>query len=202
MSDIPSLARRIQTQETDFRSPVSESTMQKVGGSINFILDHSVIYPGFIMPFAGPETAVPPASAWLICDGRAVSRTTYANLFAAIGTYYGIGDGSTTFSVPDYRGTFLRMVDRTLLKGPRGFDPDEGSRSPAGTGTSIEPGSYQADAFQSHYHHVPFQSGSGPTQLNAQPSFTDPSNFSPATDSAGGAETRGKNYYVLMLIKT
>lgn len=41
---------------------------------------------------------------WLACDGAAVSRTTYAALFAAIGTAYGIGDGSTTFNLPDARG--------------------------------------------------------------------------------------------------
>jgi microcystin-dependent protein len=41
---------------------------------------------------------------WLVCDGSAVSRTIYANLFTAIGTVYGSGDGSTTFNVPDYRG--------------------------------------------------------------------------------------------------
>lgn len=42
-----------------------------------------------------------PASGWLHCDGAAVSRSTYAGLFTAIGTTYGVGDGSTTFNVPD-----------------------------------------------------------------------------------------------------
>lgn len=41
---------------------------------------------------------------WLICDGRAISRTAYAELFAVIGTTYGSGDGSTTFNIPDLRG--------------------------------------------------------------------------------------------------
>lgn len=43
-------------------------------------------------------------TGWLACDGSAVSRTTFATLFAAIGTVWGIGDGSTTFNVPDMRG--------------------------------------------------------------------------------------------------
>lgn len=43
-------------------------------------------------------------NGWLLADGREVSRTTYANLFAAIGTRYGVGDGSTTFALPDLRG--------------------------------------------------------------------------------------------------
>lgn len=43
-------------------------------------------------------------SKWILCDGREVSRTHYADLFANIGTAYGSGDGSTTFNVPDFRG--------------------------------------------------------------------------------------------------
>lgn len=43
----------------------------------------------------------PDLSSWLLCDGRAVSRATYAALFAAIATTYGVGDGSTTFNLPD-----------------------------------------------------------------------------------------------------
>jgi microcystin-dependent protein len=45
---------------------------------------------------------------WLLCQGQAISRTTYADLFAVIGTAFGAGDGSTTFNVPDLRGEFLR----------------------------------------------------------------------------------------------
>lgn len=45
---------------------------------------------------------------WLLCNGQAVSRATYADLYALIGTNFGDGDGSTTFNVPDYRGKFLR----------------------------------------------------------------------------------------------
>lgn len=45
---------------------------------------------------------------WLLCDGQAVSRTEYADLFALIGTSFGNGDGVNTFNIPDYRGKFLR----------------------------------------------------------------------------------------------
>lgn len=57
-----------------------------------------------------PTTTAP--SGWLNCDGSAVSRTTYANLFALIGTTFGAGNGSTTFNVPDFRGCV-----------PAGYDP-------------------------------------------------------------------------------
>jgi len=54
---------------------------------------------GTMLPFAG--TVAP--TGFLLCDGSAVSRTTYAALFAAIGTTWGVGDGSTTFNLPDMR---------------------------------------------------------------------------------------------------
>jgi len=56
--------------------------------------------PGVVWPYAG--TTAP--TGWLLCAGQAVSRTTFAPLFAVIGTTYGAGDGTTTFNVPDLRG--------------------------------------------------------------------------------------------------
>lgn len=53
-----------------------------------------------------PSSSIP--YGWLFCDGSTVSRTTYANLYAAIGTTYGVGDGTTTFTLPDVRGQFIR----------------------------------------------------------------------------------------------
>ncbi|WP_051228834.1 tail fiber protein [Paludibacterium yongneupense] len=70
---------------------------------------------------------------YLLCDGSAVSRTAYATLFAAIGSIYGSGDGSTSFNLPDARGVALRGLD-----GGRGLD----------SGRTL--GSYQADAIASH----------------------------------------------------
>jgi microcystin-dependent protein len=50
-------------------------------------------------------------AGWLAADGSAVSRTTYATLFSAIGTTFGIGNGSTTFNLPDLRAEFIRGID-------------------------------------------------------------------------------------------
>ncbi len=63
--------------------------------------------PGSLMAYAG--TTEP--TGWLLCYGQAVSRTTYADLFAAIGTTYGVGDGSTTFTLPDLRGRVIAGQD-------------------------------------------------------------------------------------------
>lgn len=62
--------------------------------------DNRFTPPGVVVPYAGASAP----TGWLLCDGSAVSRTTYAALFSAIGTQYGVGDGSTTFNLPDIRG--------------------------------------------------------------------------------------------------
>lgn len=62
---------------------------------------------GAVLPYAG--TAAP--TGWLLCYGQAVSRTTYAALFAVVGTTYGTGDGSTTFNLPDLRGRSVSGKD-------------------------------------------------------------------------------------------
>lgn len=56
--------------------------------------------PGMIIPYAGPTEP----NGWLFCYGQNVSRTSYSSLFSVIGTTYGVGDGSTTFNLPDLRG--------------------------------------------------------------------------------------------------
>lgn len=58
------------------------------------------------MLIPGLCTNVP--EGFLLCDGQAVSRTTYADLFAVIGTTFGEGDGSTTFNLPDLRSRFVK----------------------------------------------------------------------------------------------
>ena len=68
---------------------------------------------GVILPFAG-NGAVP--AGYLLCDGAAVSRTMYPDLFSVIGTTYGAGDGSTTFNVPDYN-TAKRFVQGDTVAG-------------------------------------------------------------------------------------
>lgn len=69
------------------------------------VVNHTPV--GLISPYAGNSA---PAH-WLMCNGAAVSRTVYAKLFAVLGTIYGIGDGSTTFNVPDLRGRIPLGVD-------------------------------------------------------------------------------------------
>ena len=71
---------------------------------------------GSILMFAG-ETA---PDGWLLCNGQAVSRTDYADLFAVIGVAYGSGDTSTTFNLPDLGGRVPVGVNDTYLVGGHG----------------------------------------------------------------------------------
>lgn len=89
-----------------FFSPQSVFTPNKA--SVDFLASVT----GMILPYGG--SAAP--TGFLLCDGSAVSRTTYANLFAVISTTFGVGDGSTTFNVPN-------LASRTIIG--------------AGTGTKV-----------------------------------------------------------------
>lgn len=62
----------------------------------------ALVPPGTVTPYAG--TGDP--AGWFLCDGRELSRTVYQRLFDQIGTTFGVGDGSTTFNIPDLRGVF------------------------------------------------------------------------------------------------
>lgn len=66
-----------------------------------------VVPAGAVCSFAGSSAP----DGWLVCDGAAVSRTTYAALFEQIGTVFGAGDGVATFNLPDLRGEFVRGLD-------------------------------------------------------------------------------------------
>jgi microcystin-dependent protein len=62
---------------------------------------------GIINPFAG----ITAPDGWLLCYGQAISRTVYSDLFIALSTTYGVGDGSTTFNIPDMRGRVVAGED-------------------------------------------------------------------------------------------
>ena len=88
---------------------------------------------------------------WLLCNGQAVSRTIYQELFATIGTTYGQGDGSTTFNVPDYRGKFLQMVSSSQEVGE-----ELEAGLPNITGSMTNHGSTNDnDSFGSHFSSSP-----------------------------------------------
>jgi microcystin-dependent protein len=150
-----------------------------------------VIPVGTVIASAGES--VP--SGYVECDGSQLSRSSYSELYAAIGTMYGIGDGSTTFNLPDYRGQFLRGYDHGA-----GVDPDAASRSDRGDGTTgDEIGTKQSDQLKSHFHYqMKGQDGAG---FNAPLQDEIAAVNGAATSSFGGNETRPTNINVLYCIK-
>ena len=161
-----------------------------------------VLPAGCIMPYAG--TAAP--TSWLACEGQAVSQTTYATLFAAIGTTWDIGgEGAGNFRLPDLRGMFLRGAGTNAT----------GSSSGA-VGQPVS--DYAADTYLNHSHavtdpghvhsytavnagsSVPASGGSfNVSGINTGSSTT---GLTVNTSTTGGTETKPKNYGVLYIIKT
>ena len=148
--------------------------------------------PGIVTSFAGSTAP----TGWLMCNGQAVSRTTYAALFAVTSTTYGVGNGTTTFNVPDLVGYFVRGLDTVGA-----VDADARTL-----------GSTQTDAFQGHKHSVTHNVHTGDEQLATGGTTvsdndtgtitigsptTDGSNGTPRTDS----ETRPVNKALNYLIK-
>ncbi len=98
------------------------------------------VTPGTLRFFAHPTAP----AGYLICDGEAISRHTYAALFEAIGTCFGEGDGETTFNLPDCRGEFIRGWDNG-----RGIDAERVF------------GSHQADSLAKHTHEASIAEAGG-----------------------------------------
>lgn len=147
---------------------------------------------GAVVAFA--MNSAPPG--WLICNGGAFSRTTYAALFVKLGTFYGAGDGSTTFNIPDLRGEFIR-----------GFDAGRGVNPGRAFGT------LELDALQGHGHintiHTAngppggggeFVGAGGPGAIQVTGRVLDPVALNSGTPRIAN-ETRGRNVALLFCIK-
>lgn len=141
-------------------------------------------------------------AGWLASQGQAVSRATYGRLFAAIGTTYGAGNGTTTFNLPDLRGEVVRGVDNS-----RGVDP----------GRIF--GSSQGHALQTHNHFLPTSTADAgttwvipdpvwqQTRANNAPVVGQPAattmntNDGPGNMGTFASETRMRNVALLYCIK-
>lgn len=171
---------RINADETE--SSTRASVDQDLQTQID-ALKNSLIPYGAVQYFAR-DTA---PTGWLVADGSAISRTEYANLFAAIGTKFGVGDGAVSFNLPDLRGEFIR-----------GWDEDKGIDE----GRIF--GSLQLDEFKSHTHTKTTErlgggAGSGRFWSTDTPS---PSTYrTESVDFTGGSETRPRNVALLACIK-
>ena len=142
------------TNATTVTNGVYTTGDQTIGGNKTFTgvlnIDHTTgslshVPSGTI--FITARSAAP--TGFLLCDGSAISRATYAALFSAISTSFGSGDGSTTFNVPDFRGVFPRGVGN-----PVGYTDS--------TAYNVTLGQKRDDVFQGHTHSQLFGGGNYP----------------------------------------
>lgn len=130
--------------------------------------DHPLMTPAGVVTAYGGSAA---PTGWLLCDGQAVSRTTYAKLFAAISTTYGAGDGSTTFNLPNLKGRVPVGLDAAQIE----FDAlAETGGAKTHTLTTAE--------MPAHTHGVPTKEGTGSNVGQGGNNAV----ATPSTDSAGG----------------
>lgn len=138
---------------------------------------------GSVITLAGPNAP----NGYITCNGAAISRTTYARLFNAIGTAYGVGNGTTTFNVPDLRASFVRGLDAG-----RGID----------TGRVL--GTSQADELRSHTHELNalMMTNYAPTAGIQTGMFNNAGSVNSSfVVVTGGAETRPRNVAMNFYIK-
>jgi microcystin-dependent protein len=133
---------------------------------------------GLVEMFAGINVPV----NYLECNGQLLPRTH--PLFAVLSTYWGNGDGVTTFAIPDMRGVF-----------PRGWDHGRGLDSGRGFG------SYQDDTVQEHTHAYNKTGGGGPVVTNGYYSLDAEASTSGVRGARVSGETRGKNNAIMFIIK-
>lgn len=149
-------------------------------------------------------------TGWLKANGATVSRTTYADLFAAIGTLFGAGDGSTTFKLPDLRGEFVRSWDDS-----RSVDAGRtlGSAQAAAMLDHTHSGTTSSDG--SHTHALTGVTGAGATvgiAIDTRAPISAAAYIASAgahthtittgnPSAGGGAETRPRNIALLACIK-
>lgn len=167
--------------------------VKESGAGVNgwYLVNSSSVPIGAIVAYAGES--IP--TGYLNCDGSAISRTTYADLFDMIGTTWGAGDGSTTFNLPDLRSATLRGVGTPTI-----FTQN----------TAITLAQIIDDAFQEHYHYQKSISGATNDYLGGSPNdygvntTNSGGNLTSVFASYGGrsgTETTGKARGVYWLIK-
>lgn len=149
---------------------------------------------GAIIEYAGNGSGSPdaPPSGYLFCNGANVSRTTYAELFSAIGTTWGAGDGSTTFTLPDSRRRVAVGAggEATATLG-NSVGSTGGAETVTLTSTEMPPHTHTTDSQGSHTH-TPSGGGSFITNAsNSGPGFQAASNpnGTSASTSSNGAHT-------------
>jgi microcystin-dependent protein len=191
-----SLADTYRKSETFERAQNFADVLNASTARINLGLNNEV---GMVGAFA-MNTA---PTGWLKANGAAISRTTYSALFAKIGTTHGVGNGSTTFNLPDMRGEFLRGWDDARgIDSGRVFASAQAAEFASHTHTVTDP--THAHAAQFWGWNTPanavITSGANNFAITSL-SFTSSASTGITNQSTGGTETRPRNIALLFCIK-
>lgn len=187
---------------TDFTgSSVTEGGFKTAMTNLIAYLNNLQTIPvGAVAHFAA--NSVP--TGWVKANGAALSRTTYAALFAAIGTTYGAGDGSTTFNIPDLRGEFLRGWDNARgVDSGRVFGSAQGSANLSHTHSTDSQGAHTHSVpiawSSSNYKHPSNQTESG--NVHAAGTSGSAGAHTHTALASGDTEARPRNIAMLACIK-
>ena len=175
-------------QRLNINSDLNYNPSTKV---LSVIVSSDVAEVGKISIFA--RNSAP--SGYIKCNGAAISRTIYAALFAAIGTTFGAGDGSTTFNVPDLRGEFVRgWDDASGVDAGRSFGSWQDGQNLAHTHTGTTSSDAHTHTWSgttstagAHTHSISNLGGNGEDERQAKPSASDNGNtgWNYTTSSSG-----------------
>ena len=137
---------------------------------------------GMIQIFAGPTAP----EGWLLCNGAAVSRATYSDLFDVIGTNYGVGNANTTFNLPDLRGRFpLGKDDMGQVSADRIADAEA---DVLGSGGGLEKYELTADELPPHAHELPMRGAGGGTEYLGTTDFRERNRPRAMSGLSGGGQ--------------
>tara|TARA_R100000697_G_scaffold5344_1_gene10698 strand:+ start:3918 stop:5033 length:1116 start_codon:yes stop_codon:yes gene_type:complete len=213
---------------------VSLKSPSSLSGNVDLTLPSTIVNGGFLQTDGSGNLSfsivlgVPTGSVFCIavasvptgyleCNGAAVDRTTFAALFAVIGTQYGTGNGSTTFNLPDLRGEFVRGFDNgrgvDVGRSIATFQIDDNKQHShiASTTTTVSPHDHQVDTLNEFdSQHGTWSTGSGFRQEHRSGTFRKPltsdtttsaSSTTSISNSGSSGGSRPRNIAMMYIIK-
>lgn len=147
-----------------------------------------LIPAGVVLAWAGSSAP----SGWLECAGSAISRTTYAALYAICGTAFGSGDGSTTFNLPDIRGRAIYGTSSTVAR----------AATSTAIGASFNAAAYNTAAGGTHTHTPTTTNVTSTTDKDASPAVAVMTSIATASDHVHSVTTNHPGISLMYIIKT
>lgn len=209
---------------TDLRTYLSSNKVPERAGQIDIgrLVRNASAYPGLdarvsrlerlvtpvgsVVAYAGQEL---PSDAWMVCDGRALKREDYPDLYAVLRTAHGSGYDKADqtkiadFNLPDLRGRFVRMVDRNSRRDPDAAKRAAPRKNGADGNSGDNVGSIQEDEVKEHDHdYAIYEKDHDDDDADGGGrAFIKKNKSGKKTGRTGGSESRPKNIALYYIIK-